>query len=169
MRRNGAGSLFLFIYFLFFFARASQNLLSCDSLYPFGFGHYLDKRMEHLTASRRPSVIRIGPRLTLETPVWAAAPMVGQSDAPFRRLCRRRGATLIYTEMFLADRFASEPAYRNAALGVGVAAEDHPLVVQFAANDPAALLAAALYAQRLGADVVDINLGCPQRRAREAG
>ena len=49
----------------------------------------------------------------------------------------------------------------------GVEIVDRPLVVQFAANDPAVLLEAALHAQALGADAVDINFGCPQRRASE--
>ena len=48
----------------------------------------------------------------------------------------------------------------------GVDEEDHPLIVQFAASD-GSLLQAALHAQAMGADGVDLNLGCPQRRARE--
>lgn len=85
---------------------------------------------------------------------------MGQSDLPFRTLVRRYGTTLCYTEMFLADRFAAEPSYRAMALGSeGLGAGDHPTAVQFAANDPAEFVAAALEAQRLGADLVDLNLG----------
>lgn len=68
--------------------------------------------------------------------------------------------------MLMASRFAESEDYRRRAFGSGVAAEDHPLVVQFAANDPQVLLRAALHAQELGADAVDLNLGCPQWKAK---
>ena len=80
-------------------------------------------------------VIALG-HLRLRWPILAAAPMVGQSDPAYRALMRRWGATLVYTEMLDAARFADEPAYRAAALGRdGVAADDHPLVVQFCARE----------------------------------
>jgi tRNA-dihydrouridine synthase 1 len=95
------------------------------------------------------------------------APMVGQSDYPFRALCRHHGTTVCWSEMLMADRFAAEAGYRIQALGRGgVRADDHPLIVQFAANRPKDFAAAALHAEKLGADGVDLNLGCPQRRAR---
>jgi tRNA-dihydrouridine synthase len=62
--------------------------------------------------------------------VFAMAPMVGQSDLPFRRLVRSLGCTLVYSEMFLAERFASDEGYRIQALGLRVRPDDHPLVVQ---------------------------------------
>lgn len=93
---------------------------------------------------------------------------VGQSDLPFRVLVRQRGATVVFGEMLMADRFASDPGYRVQALGArGLRPGDHPYVCQFAANDPTAFVAAALAAQTLGCDGVDLNLGCPQRRAQE--
>lgn len=101
------------------------------------------------------------------SPLLVMAPMVKQSDRAFRALVRSYGCTLCYTEMFMAEDFASSAEYRQRALGDGVDAEDHPLVVQFAANDAKSLLPAALKAQEMGADGVDLNLGCPQRRARE--
>jgi len=99
--------------------------------------------------------------------MYMVAPMVGQCDLPFRHLARRYGATVVFSEMLLADRFAAEEGYRTQAFGTGVRDDDHPLVCQFAANNPDAFVAAALEAQRLGCDAVDLNLGCPQRRARE--
>jgi tRNA-dihydrouridine synthase len=132
-------------------------------------------------------------------PILAMAPMVGQSDYPFRTLCRRHGTTVCWSEMLMAGRFASDArcgsmsslllldllarrsshggvcvcvcvcvraaSYRARAFGSGVREDDHPLVVQFAANTPRDFVAAALAAQALGADGVDLNLGCPQRRA----
>lgn len=115
--------------------------------------------------------IRIGDRLTLTTPVWTVAPMVGQCDLPFRLLTRRHGARLVYSEMLMADEFVASAKYRQIGLGLGsgpLPEGDHPLIVQFAVNDPAILLRAAVIAQNeCGADAVDINLGCPQNRARE--
>jgi len=92
-------------------------------------------------------------------PILAMAPMVGQSDYPFRVLCRRHGTTVCWTEMLMADTFVSDANYRIQALGrEGVRADDHPLVVQFAANTPKDFCAAALLAEELGADAVDLNL-----------
>lgn len=68
----------------------------------------------------------------------------------------------------MADRFHADERHRIQALGkTGVRADDHPLIVQFAANDPRDFAEAALAAQQLGADAVDLNLGCPQTRAKE--
>ncbi|CAJ1437505.1 unnamed protein product [Effrenium voratum] len=144
-----------------------------------------------IDARSRPMELPLG----LRRPVVAMAPMVTQSDRPFRRLVRAHGCTLCYTEMLLAERFARCEEYRRNALGDGagvsakrslafswgfnmienasqdwqlksVAEDDHPLVVQFAANDPALLLEAARWAQHLGADAIDLNLGCPQWKAK---
>ena len=102
------------------------------------------------------------------SPILAMAPMVGQSERPFRMLCRKYGATVCWTEMFMAHRFATDQGYLIQALGrAGVHADDHPLVVQFAANNARDFSAAALAAEVLGADAVDLNLGCPQRRAKQ--
>eukprot|EP01134_Creolimax_fragrantissima_P007350 CFRG7350T1 len=99
--------------------------------------------------------------------ITAMAPMVGQSDPAFRLLCRKYGTSLCYSEMLLADRFHSDVGYRRRAFGNGIRENDHPLVVQFAANNATDFVSAALEAQALGADGVDLNLGCPQERARE--
>ena len=72
-----------------------------------------------------------------------AAPMVKCSDLAFRLLCRRYGATLCYTEMFFADQFVASAEYRDAVFFSQLSPEDRPLAVQFAANDPDTLVAAA--------------------------
>ncbi|KAH8066881.1 tRNA dihydrouridine synthase [Aureococcus anophagefferens] len=108
--------------------------------------------------------VRITSALRLRYPIRCVAPMVGQCDGPFRSLCRRHGATLVYTEMLEAARFARGDAHARDALGGGVDAGDRPLVVQFCANEPAAFAAACARARALGADGADLNLGCPQLR-----
>ena len=97
-----------------------------------------------------------------------AAPMVGASDLAFRLLCRRHGATLCYTEMFFAEQFVSSPEYRNAVFFSQLHAGtlDRPLAVQFAANDASVLVAAARIVEP-HCDLIDLNLGCPQKRAQE--
>jgi len=95
-----------------------------------------------------------------------AAPMVGCSDLAFRLLCRRYGADLTYTEMLYADRFVGDEEYRQTYFLSQISSADRPLVVQFGGNDAPTLVAAALLAQP-HCDAVDLNLGCPQKRACE--
>ena len=102
----------------------------------------------------------------LGSPRLVLAPMIDQSELPFRVLCRAHGCELAVSPMFHARHFAAEPKYRLANWSeLDGAADDRPLLVQFAANDARALLAAAKLVQSQ-CDGVDINLGCPQRVAR---
>ena len=102
---------------------------------------------------------------------FCVAPMVGQSDLAFRVATRRWGADCAWTEMFYSERVVSEPGYLESVLES--CAEDRPLVVQLCGNDPAVMAAAAAKVERycqaelFGLDAVEINLGCPQRRAQE--
>ena len=96
--------------------------------------------------------------------------MVGQCDPPFRALAARHGSNLVYTEMFLAGEFSTSPQYRSDALGPSVDASLDPrLLVQFASRVPEEFAAAAVHARTLGAWGADLNLGCPQVRARDHG
>jgi tRNA-dihydrouridine synthase 1 len=99
----------------------------------------------------------------LGSPRWVLAPMVNQSELPFRLLARRHGAGLCYTPMLHSTRFASEEQYRIENFDDH--ASDRPLVAQFCGDDPATLLAAAKHIQDR-CDAVDINCGCPQGIAR---
>ncbi|KAJ7119139.1 dihydrouridine synthase-domain-containing protein [Mycena epipterygia] len=110
-------------------------------------------------------------REVLGSPKYIVAPMVDQSELPFRRLCRRYGGQLVYTPMIHAKLFAEgNPKYRTQFFDIpsgeeGDPATDRPLIVQFCANDPKHLLTSAKVVER-HCDAVDINLGCPQEIAR---
>ena len=97
------------------------------------------------------------------------APMAGVTDLPFRRLCRRMGAALAAGEMLAADpRLWDTPLSRRRRDHVG---EPGPRVVQIAGGDPQAMADAARRNADAGAEIVDINMGCPAKRVcnREAG
>lgn len=91
-------------------------------------------------------------------PKYFVAPMVDQSELPYRMLTRKYGAQVCYTPMYHARLFATCGRYR--AQMFKPCPEDRPLVVQFCANDPDILLSAAKYVEN-NCDAVDINLGCP--------
>ncbi|TMW99091.1 hypothetical protein EJD97_003062 [Solanum chilense] len=92
----------------------------------------------------------------LGEPKLIVAPMVDNSELPFRLLCRKHGAQAAYTPMLHSRIFSENEKYRS--LEFTTCKEDHPLFVQFCANDPDTLLEAARRVEPY-CDYVDINLG----------
>ena len=89
------------------------------------------------------------------------APMAGVTDKPFRLLCKRLGAGLAVSEMTTSDpRFwtTSKSLRRMDHLG-----EPDPVSVQIAGTDPSIMAAAARYNGDHGAQIIDINMGCPAK------
>ncbi|KAJ1421149.1 tRNA-dihydrouridine synthase [Sesbania bispinosa] len=99
----------------------------------------------------------------LGRPRFIVAPMVDNSELPFRLLCRKYGAEAAYTPMLHSRIFTETEKYRKEEFTT--CKEDRPLFVQFCANDPDVLLEAARKVEPY-CDYVDINLGCPQRIAK---
>lgn len=95
-----------------------------------------------------------------------AAPMAGIADLPFRRLCRKLGAGYAVGEMTTADprlRTSAKTTRRLCTQG-----EIGPIAIQLAGADPRMLANAARYAVDLGAQIIDINMGCPAKKVCNA-
>ncbi|HZD20436.1 MAG TPA: tRNA dihydrouridine synthase DusB [Burkholderiales bacterium] len=90
------------------------------------------------------------------------APMAGITDRPFRRLARRYGAGLAVSEMVSAR--PELRATRKSLLRLDHAGEPAPVSVQIAGADPAMLADAARYNVERGAQLIDINMGCPAKK-----
>ena len=90
------------------------------------------------------------------------APMAGVTDRPFRILCRRFGAGLAASEMLSADvRLWDTPKSRRRMDHAG---EPSPRVVQIAGFDPSMMAEAARRNVDAGAQIIDINMGCPAKK-----
>jgi tRNA-dihydrouridine synthase B len=98
---------------------------------------------------------RIEPHLIL-------APMAGVTDKPFRQLCKRLGAGLAVSEMTIADPKLWHT--RKSRLRMDHADEPAPIAVQIAGYDPQMLADAARYNVDHGAEIIDINMGCPAKK-----
>ena len=92
--------------------------------------------------------------------------MAGITDSPFRRLARRFGAALAVCEMVSAR--PELRASRKSRLRLDHAGEPGPISVQIAGADPAMLADAARYNVGLGAEIIDINMGCPAKKVCNA-
>ena len=95
-------------------------------------------------------------------PPLILAPMAGVTDHPFRQLCRRLGAGLAVSEMTTAD--ASLWHTEKSRLRREHGGEHAPVAVQIAGGDPDALAAAARFNVEHGAQIIDINMGCPAKK-----
>jgi tRNA-dihydrouridine synthase B len=95
------------------------------------------------------------------------APMAGVSVQAFRRQGRRYGAGLVCSEMVSCAGIE----HRNErTLGyLRVASDEHPLAIQIFGSEPAAMAEAARMVAAAGADVVDMNFGCPVRKVTKTG
>src|SRR6201996_8392109 len=104
--------------------------------------------------------VKIGPYTLPSNAVLA--PMAGVTDRPFRILCRRFGAGLAASEMLTADmRLWDTPKSRRRMDHSG---EPGPRVVQIAGFDPSMMAEAARRNVDAGAQIIDINMGCPAKK-----
>ena len=104
--------------------------------------------------------MQIGP-YRIDPPV-VLAPMAGVTDKPFRLLCKRLGAGLAVSEMTNADPRLWHT--RKSLQRMDHAGEPEPVSVQIAGYDPAMLAEAARFNVANGAQLIDINMGCPAKK-----
>jgi len=103
---------------------------------------------------------KIGP-YTLPNPL-IVAPMAGVTDRPFRLLCRQLGAGLAVSEMVIADSKLWHT--RKSRTRMDHRGEPGPIAVQIAGGDPEMLASAARQNAGFGAQIIDINMGCPAKK-----
>jgi len=90
------------------------------------------------------------------------APMAGVSDAPFREICSAHGAGLTVAEMLTSNRerwVSDKNRLRQVKPRIS-----GPQIIQIAGSDPALMAEAAIVNVAMGADVIDINMGCPAKK-----
>ncbi|GLQ50724.1 tRNA dihydrouridine synthase DusB [Dyella flava] len=104
--------------------------------------------------------MQIGPYL-IDPPV-VLAPMAGVTDKPFRLLCKRLGAGLAVSEMTASDPRLWQT--RKSIKRMDHEGEPEPVSVQIAGYDPAMLAEAARFNVANGAQMIDINMGCPAKK-----
>lgn len=95
------------------------------------------------------------------------APMAGITDSPFRVLCLRGGAGIVCAEMVSAHALH----YGNAKSGrmLRVNPKEHPVSMQIFGSDEQTIAEAAQNAEAAGADIIDLNAGCPVKKINKAG
>ena len=95
------------------------------------------------------------------------APMAGVSDLAYRVIAREMGAAMTTTEMVSSRGLH----YQNEKTGelLKIDPEEHPVALQLFGNDPAIMAEAAKIAESAGADIIDINMGCPMQKVVKNG
>jgi tRNA-dihydrouridine synthase B len=95
------------------------------------------------------------------------APLAGITDRVFRQICRQHGTSLCITEMVSADGLVRHN--RKTYNMITISPDDHPLGIQIFGSNPEILSQAARMVEDVGADVVDLNVGCPVRKVVKRG
>jgi nifR3 family TIM-barrel protein len=95
------------------------------------------------------------------------APMAGYTDRPYRTICRRMGAAMVYTE-FVSVQGLLHSNPRTLDL-LSFSAAERPLIIQIFGRSPQLMARAALRLQELEPDAIDVNMGCPASRIARRG
>ncbi len=107
-----------------------------------------------------PAPLKIGP-YPIANPV-VLAPMAGVTDSPFRKLCLKMGAGMAVSEMVTSNPKLWNT--RKSRLRMDHSCESEPRSVQIAGGDPEQMAEAARLNQEFGAQIIDINMGCPAKK-----
>jgi nifR3 family TIM-barrel protein len=97
-----------------------------------------------------------------KSPKIVLAPMAGVTDAPFRAAVRQFGPTFVFSEMVASRELLRDR--RSARLRLKAGSDCSPFGIQLAGRDAASMAEAARIAEGEGADLIDINMGCPAKK-----
>lgn len=106
-------------------------------------------------------MVQIGPH-RIDPPLWLA-PMAGVTDRDFRLIVRRIGGVGVVSMEFISSKAIVNGNKKTREL-MHFSAEERPLAIQIYGSDVAAMREAALVVEELGADICDINMGCPANK-----
>ena len=107
--------------------------------------------------------IALGGGVVIETPV-ILAPMSGVTDLPFRELAREQGTGMVVSEMIASWAMVRENRTTLRMAGMAAREAGRPNALQLAGCDPQAMAEAARIGVGLGAELIDVNFGCPVRK-----
>jgi len=100
-------------------------------------------------------------------PPLILAPLAGITNLPFRLVCRKGGAGMVWAEMISSRAYHfQDRRTKNMALYHG---EEHPVAGQIFGRDPGEMAKAARFLETRGADIIDINMGCPVKKILKSG
>lgn len=116
--------------------------------------------MNTIDSTNQPRTFRLGP-LEFQRPVFLC-PLAGITDLPYRQMVMKFGADLVYSEMISSNalKFNSAKTLRMLAFDEAV----RPCGVQLAGSNLQIMADAAKFNEDLGADLIDINMGCPAKK-----
>ena len=112
------------------------------------------------------NMLTIGDKISIKNAV-VLAPMEDVSDLPFRLICKQFGADIVYTEFVASDAIVRNVRKSYSKMELGEA--ERPVAIQIFGNDPDVMRGAALRAQALNPDFLDINYGCPAKKVAGRG
>ena len=95
------------------------------------------------------------------------APMEDVTDIGFRKMCKRYGAAMVYTEFVSAD--AVIRSIKSTLLKMHIDDDERPVGIQIYGRDVASMVEAARIVEQVGPDVIDINFGCPVKKVASKG
>ncbi|RPH54946.1 tRNA-dihydrouridine synthase family protein, partial [bacterium] len=106
-------------------------------------------------------MVQIGPH-RIDPPLWLA-PMAGVTDRDFRLIVRRIGGVGVVSMEFISSKAIVNGNRKTREL-MHFSAEERPLAIQIYGSDPDTMAEAARRVEEMGADVCDINMGCPANK-----
>ncbi len=101
-----------------------------------------------------------------ERPVFLA-PMEDVTDIGFRRLCKRYGASMVYTEFVSAEALVRD--VKTTVRKLQISDEERPVGIQIYGRDTDAMVEAARIVEQAGPDLIDLNFGCPVKKVAGKG